>query len=288
MFRLSVPSKTYLVGEYVSLSGGPAIVLSTSPRFVLTATESSSGSYHNNSSSKSLRDLLPRFGLGRFRLEFYDPHEGLGGFGASGAEVLLLAALRRVIGEEDFNSFDLLKDVENAKKEIGWSLGSGYDVLAMNSGMISFIEKRNQTLETMPWPFENIRWVILRGTEKIPTHAHLSGLVLPNTRKLEDASRGTLRAFRVKDESGFVEGVDAFSKELSHLDLTHKSVMERLKEIRDIDGVVTAKGCGALGLDTQLVFYKKEKEEFVCTTLASRYDLLDFYLSPGLKIEKSI
>ena len=32
---LSAPGKTFLVGEYVALAGGPSIVLATEPRFEL-------------------------------------------------------------------------------------------------------------------------------------------------------------------------------------------------------------------------------------------------------------
>ena len=39
-YHLSVPSKTFIVGEYIALKGGPTLILSTNPRFELKATSS--------------------------------------------------------------------------------------------------------------------------------------------------------------------------------------------------------------------------------------------------------
>lgn len=112
---LSVPSKTYLTGEYAVMVGGSAIVLNTGPRFSLRAN------YNPNSSPagekavdsnlqeeaqtirvgegkiKGIPEQAPALKwlkqrqplLNNWHLEFVDPHTQRGGFGASGAQFVL-------------------------------------------------------------------------------------------------------------------------------------------------------------------------------------------------------
>lgn len=117
---LSVPSKTYLTGEYAVLAGGSAIVLNTGPRFELHATRIGgpklvlAGVEGASQSSEieigegvvaGIPEGSPAIGwlkqraplLRGWHLEFVDPHKGRGGFGASGAQFVLTHAFTSLL-----------------------------------------------------------------------------------------------------------------------------------------------------------------------------------------------
>jgi mevalonate kinase len=285
MFRLSVPSKSFIVGEYAALQGGPALLLNSTPRFALVVSEASSGSYLHSQAPKVMEELLPRLSLTKYRMEFFDPHKGRGGFGASGAEILLLVALRRVLAKLALEPFAILEEVEEIKRELGWTLGSGYDVLSQTTGLVSSIEKTSKKIESKDWPFPNLGWVLLRGPEKVATHSHLADVKIANSHELEKAAGFAVEAFRKKDEMEFLQGIANFYKELRSQELVHKNVLTIVDELIDVDGVLAAKGCGALGADMILVIYQKESENSVLTKLSKRYEVIPTTLSQGLKVE---
>ncbi len=265
MFQLSAPSKTFIVGEYLALYGGPAILLNTTPRFTLRADKNT----------------------GEFK--FVDPHGGRGGFGASGAESLLKIALKSVIEKKNadalLNAFGLLKDVESDQIQKGWKLGSGYDVLSMVAGQLAIVDKTKERLGSNPWPFAKLGWALVRGPQKIETHDQHPDLNPEIVTHLNDISVATLGALVGKDEKFFIEGVRKYRDVLTELKLASPPVISRVRELERIEGVLLAKGCGAMGSDTQLILYAKEFETTVKKYLSQNFELLDFEISEGLKME---
>src|SRR4051812_36096175 len=90
--KLSVPAKTFLVGEYLALSGGPSLVITTLPRFEL---ETDPQALRNPFAFASPAGKLWESDPLKPKLKFRDPFEEAGGLGASTAQfALLYAALR--------------------------------------------------------------------------------------------------------------------------------------------------------------------------------------------------
>ncbi|MDX9731027.1 MAG: hypothetical protein RBT63_04590 [Bdellovibrionales bacterium] len=97
-FRLSIPGKTFLVGEYLALVGGPSIVLNTSPCFEFewelekATDEGMRGIHHpfhiNSPAGQWLARLSDSLGadIPSVTIHFVDPHNGKGGLGSSSAE----------------------------------------------------------------------------------------------------------------------------------------------------------------------------------------------------------
>jgi mevalonate kinase len=92
---IRIPSKTFLAGEYLALCGGPSLVLNTPPVFEL---------YCQVTDDTRLEGIHPESPAGRFwadhqssfanlTLQFMDPHQGRGGFGASTAQFAMLYQL---------------------------------------------------------------------------------------------------------------------------------------------------------------------------------------------------
>src|SRR5665213_3933088 len=96
--HFSAPSKTFLTGEYAVLCGGPALVLNTSPRFELKAVRGEfgvAGIPDGSPASQWIKQRAPL--LADWKIEFSDPHQGQGGFGASSAQFLFVHALTTLL-----------------------------------------------------------------------------------------------------------------------------------------------------------------------------------------------
>jgi len=91
---LSVPGKTFLVGEYLALSGGPSLLVATEPRFVLRvkAVAPRGRAAHPFAAASPAGRYLSRVIRDSEMFEFQDPHQGAGGLGASSAQFALLYA----------------------------------------------------------------------------------------------------------------------------------------------------------------------------------------------------
>ena len=91
---LSVPGKTFLLGEYVALDGGPSLLLSTEPRFELRVRARSRDvalPFHAQSPAGRFFERHAD-DLAAWEFEFRDPSGGRGGLGASSAQFALMYA----------------------------------------------------------------------------------------------------------------------------------------------------------------------------------------------------
>src|SRR3990167_4806167 len=82
--NFQIPAKTFLLGEYVALQGGPAMILTTTPCFEVGVGDLEIQAIHPDSpAGLCWRDSgIPG------ELFWYDPYEGIGGLGASSAAFL--------------------------------------------------------------------------------------------------------------------------------------------------------------------------------------------------------
>lgn len=116
---LSIPGKTFLAGEYLALSGGQALVMSTAPKFELSVrltTEKNDNPFHPQSPAGKLWLIHQKF-LQYYEIEFYDPY-ACGGFGASSSQFALLWTALQFLKQQQINKNvnivnDYKIDVEN-------------------------------------------------------------------------------------------------------------------------------------------------------------------------------
>lgn len=105
--QILIPGKTFLVGEYLALEGGPSIVLNTAPCFEFT-WERDAGAVSSKQASKTgsakassyihhpfheaspagrwLNSIEAPYAGSEYSIQFKDPYKGKGGLGASTAE----------------------------------------------------------------------------------------------------------------------------------------------------------------------------------------------------------
>lgn len=218
--RISCPSKTFLVGEYAVISGGPALLLATPPCF-------------------------------SWDIEgFYDPYDNLGGFGASGAEFIVQA--------KKLGTVDVWKVLDNYKKQ-GFS-GSGADVVSQWMGGLVYFYAKEHIIQNMTWPFENLYVGLIHTGYKIKTHEHLQQLTQTNFSALDQIVLTCCESIKNKSQKLFLRSIVDYCQELDKLNLLSETTKILLNKLSENKIILAAKGCGAMGADVVLVIIEKQNK----------------------------
>ena len=265
--KSSAPSKTFLLGEYIALFEGPALVLNSSPRFTLHITAyrndadahkpcaACSHPFHPCSPAAQYIDAHMDIFSG-LTLQFTDPHQGAGGLGASSAQfamVLQFAQPKLSIAEciaayrQQHMRPPFLKHSDKKTR-----MPSGVDVAAQLLGHIALIHVEAQRYQSFNWPFSDIYYCLIRTGQKIATHAHLSTLIPPKGHTLTTLNKiasQTIKYFLEQDAAAFCSGLQAYGDLLKSNGFITKKALQLIKTVEQHSGVLATKGCGALGAD---------------------------------------
>ncbi len=287
--RLSAPSKTFLLGEYFVLQGGGALVLSTKPRFTLNAVKSTAAKnedliYGVHPSSPAGRYFSHNSIFAKWKISFEDPHDGLGGFGASSAQFMLLYCLGEMISSGEFTENDSSEGVwprfatAPGFLEKMWSTyqeysdaGSGADVLAQFAGKVAAVNMGPISTEVLDWPFAHYSFALVRTGRKLATHTHLKSVKTLDTSKLAEIFKAGVQSFESEDVKSFIDSINSYQKALQALDLVAPESLELVEALQATEAVTAVKGCGAMGADVLFVMYKNDKE----ATVRDRLNLLN-------------
>jgi hypothetical protein len=283
-----VGSKIFLLGEYQVLKPGAALLVSVEPRFKMIVKRAvTPGSLERpllaGINVGSPADLYYRQELGFFKdweFEFIDPHAGRGGFGASTAQMVLLQGFRE--GDEGFHShsqfdFDLRKLHKKYLEVASGAAGtppSGADLLAQFQGGMVEIDLGASKIERHSWPFPQWQVLFFATGQKLATHEHLKNIAELDVESLRVAYQQTLRAFRDGQAMAFAEGFRRYQQELAIKGWQASTTTNFLEAIHRLNGVVAAKGCGAMGADVIAVLVDSKHElELIPTieTLGLKY-----------------
>jgi mevalonate kinase len=224
--RISCPSKTFLVGEYAVIGGGPALLATTPPYFVLD------------------------------NARFIDPYRGAGGFGASGARLVLAS---KKAGYSD------PWQVWEKYRQSGF-YGSGADVVAQWMGGITFFYAEQQKIEKITWPFENLLIALIHTGVKIQTHKHLQTLIHQenNFNTLKTITLKAYDSLKAQNQEDFLKTIRDYAIALNQLELVCDNTEIILDKMKNCSDILAAKGCGALGADVILaVIEKSQKKNFL-------------------------
>lgn len=273
---ISVPSKTFLMGEYGVLAGGPALVLNTEPRFELHHSAVPTQDFHSSSPAGK---LLTETGTKK-NFKFFDPHQGAGGVGASSAQFL---ALYREIKGADWTYEDLLRDYKRLAT-CGKNQPSGVDVLAQAVGSVAYIDVTKKIFEPLNWGFEDLSFILVKTGTKVPTHEHLSDLTISDFASFQELAQRGVESFIAKNTQGFLEAISLFQRELVNANLVAGSTLRLLEKWSSLEGVVAAKGCGAMGADVVLLLVWSEERDNVILQLNSSAFATEDDLTDGLRV----
>lgn len=268
--RIRVPSKTFLIGEYSALSGGPAIVACTSPMFtaeIRSAKSDGNGPFPKGSPGQGLLDKLQ----GNQDLTWADPHQGRGGFGGSSAQ-FIAAKFAEQIAQTEVNiptagdAFAWRSELlEFSKMDGGGVIPSGYDLIAQITGGIAVIAGETCTAKRVRWPFAEDTFLILRTGLKVNTHEHLNQLKGESFPQLE-AQAGEAQSALIKGQArAFYQAVTNFRNICLNSNLTSPESSSILEKFDDL--TLAGKCCGAYGADSIVLFLKRKDSEKIMNRL---------------------
>jgi mevalonate kinase len=255
---MSVPSKTFLVGEYAVLKGAPALIAATGPSFEFRALNDvpTQQSLFHASSPAGVWFHESEIVLKSWKVDLDDPHKGAGGFGASGAQFVFYHALATYT--QSGRTQDDVQDVWQDFKACDKSGGSGADVVAQTLGGITCFSSTPFEAKSYDWPFDETDFVIIRTGNKVTTHMHLAQQQLPNLDDLTAASNVAVEGFFKSNIEEFASGVAVFQKEMLKAGLQSEGALPILEKLNSAPGVLVTKGCGAMGADTVLAVIDNE------------------------------
>lgn len=258
--RLHIPGKTYLVGEYAVLLGGPALGLATTPCFDVTYEqgaslksqiheESPAGLYLNRHYPEKSQDISAFLS---------NPYSG--GFGKSTAEYWAAILPNMLRHKQDF--LNVLREYR------ALHVGSGIDLAIQYFGGVTEIASDTE-FKSHPWNFENLDFSIVATGHKVATHEHLAHLDRSALHELPSLSAEVCKAYISVNEDAFLYSLQGWTTALKTLGLTCQSSLEMCDHLNKNADVLIAKPCGALGADVILVFYRADKKAGVLNYLQS-------------------
>jgi mevalonate kinase len=283
--KLSVGSKVFIMGEYLALSGGPAVLAAFDPRFQLSV-EKGTGLYRNISIEGPGGIFINKNKsfFSQYNLDFFDPFNGRGGWGASSAQYAMLAAF--YYGQDSIQSdaqmnLDLQKIdksyLEITSQNINGMPPSGMDVIAQLRGGLVFIDRNKGRIDNIVWPFSDVSFLMFATGVKVPTHLHLSTLCeLPNSELLESVQKFNEAVMNI-DKKSMVESINEFRKILYENNLEAPTTSALINKLKPLNGVLAAKGCGAMGADVIMLLVDKSEQNTIASTLSLQG--LDFIVS---------
>jgi mevalonate kinase len=263
--EFSVAGKTFMAGEYLALLGGPALILSTEPRFRLqvSKTSNSKNPFHPESPAGRLWSSFSQF-FSQYKLRFNDPYQ-IGGFGASSAQFALLHAfwqLKEDAFEEAERFFDwhqMLQDyhrLNQSEVRTGFS-PSGADVVGVCAGGLTWFDRNNGKLQTFAWPFQDMEFFVAHTGRKLATHEHLKSLTAFSAGEFLTAMESVQQGLIHINFEVFLAGLRHYRELLQAKGWVADFTQETVAALEQNPAILFAKGCGAMGSDVILAFCEK-------------------------------
>lgn len=261
-----IPSKTFIVGEYLAINGTASLLLATEPCFYTKVINDSRYKFHPDGPAGH---LMKDLGLNKTGFSFFDPHGGRGGFGRSTAEYLSVYLYDQVVNHQvkDFTD-SILNNLESFIAQYRKACGkeykpSGADLVAQVCGGLCWFDGMNLNVETLVWPFPGYDIFIYHTGRKLATHEHLKELKNLNLRPLIPYLIAAKTAIDQANLRHFCDSLNFYYDTLAVLNLSDKRICESVATLRADPKVLAAKGCGAMGVDTVIVVAEKSDAKYI-------------------------
>lgn len=261
---LDIPSKTFIGGEYLVLSGGPGLLVSTAPKFKAKIQKIKSSTPFHPESPAGRFFMLNQSEISNFKIDFHDPYQKKGGFGASTAEFLSVYVTWKMSQSESLDAqvewdiSEVLDAYLNCfSKE---SRPSGADVVGQINGGITFYHRSQGKIKRLNWPFKDYGFFLIHTGNKIKTHEHLVQVSDVHALKLDgDVITQMAHSLESSDWDLFSDSFKKWKEILIYNRFQTFQTIEMCKVIESNTGIITCKGCGAMGADVIMALYEKSK-----------------------------
>jgi mevalonate kinase len=283
-----IPGKTFILGEYAVLNSAPAMVFCHAPYFEFFIRDQIERGYvrwadffHPDSPAGIISSQM---NLNSQNLFIRCDHQyGHGGFGLSTAEFLVAYQVAQMVSKisSQSGSFADHIPVEVDHKQLlnaYWQVfdsrdkkrPSGADLQAQSYGGFCYIDQKNGILHSSPWPFDDVRVMVVPTGNKLKTHEHLNQLESIDFSPLVVLANQINNVLMQGKSSEFVRLVNEYGLALSELGLLCAPSQKMIAELRNLSGVLALKGCGAMGADSLLMVVSSQKKDLIQSELRKR------------------
>ena len=264
--EISCPSKTFILGEYGVLDGGVAILANTAPRFSCLMYKKSDIKSEYFSENHTINQWISKYSK-EFQgmcLEWKDPYDSKGGLGFSSAQFNILYYYSLICRKTTIEQIQL-KDLLETYHQIQFEgvVPSGADIISQWVGGICLFEQDPFLVQSIVFPFSELDFAIIRIGEHLQTHQHLKTLKLPKVEDLKNIAKSGLKAIENNEDDIFLECINEYGKTLQSKKLVAEKTLKYLEELKECKEILALKGCGAMGAEIIILFYKKEHASIV-------------------------
>ena len=208
-------------------------------------------------------------------LKWTDPFCGRGGLGFSSAQFVILYACRSLLrrGFLTVHPQEVWRAYRKAARPSSGLRPSGADIVSQWTGGLCLFQQNPLRIRSFTLPLPLIECLIVRAGGPFPTHGHLKTLKQSNVSLFKEIAEGGVSALEAGDETAFLQAVNEYRKALDKENRTAEHTKTLLKEFAGLEEVKALKGCGAMGAETVILFYEKEREKSLRGKL-SRFEIL--------------
>ena len=208
-------------------------------------------------------------------LKWTDPFCGRGGLGFSSAQFVILYACRSLLrrGFLTVHPQEVWRAYRKAARPSSGLRPSGADIVSQWTGGLCLFQQNPLRIRSFTLPLPLIECLIVRAGGPFPTHGHLKSLKQSNVSLFKEIAEGGVSALEAGDETVFLQAVNEYRKALDKENRTAEHTKTLLKEFAGLEEVKALKGCGAMGAETVILFYEKEREKSLREKL-SRFEIL--------------
>ena len=260
VFQIRVPSKTFLIGEYAVLEGASALIVSTPPFFNFKIhTAKPSHPFHKKSPAGRYIEKHSKI-FSSIQIELMEKRPS--GFGLSGAEWNVVLEIHSLFKKEDLSIHQIWEEYRTFSDST-----SGADVVAQRLGGLCHFCSSPFRAETLNWSFENLEFAFILTGESLETWKHLKDIKIKYLDSFKNISNLALKAVKEKDQTLFIQSIRDYAHELEKRNWLTQTTQTLLAQINSHSDILASKGCGALGAECVVFFFKKENKERIFSSL---------------------
>ena len=266
VIEISCPAKTFIIGEYAVLDGGPAIVLNTSPRFVCRIQKSSTVDKINLAENSPAGQWIKKHpqDFHSVQLEWVNDYGGKGGLGFSSAQFNILYAYSFILREGHIDQITPQEVWRNYRNlEFDGFIPSGADIITQWVGGVTVFEKSPLSIETLTSSLPDLDCLVLRTGDFFETHKYLKTFELGDVSDLKKIAQMAVTAMKQREETAFISAVNDYRSALKKKKYVTSKSEEILNRLEKVKAIKAVKSCGAMGAETLIVFHHRQDAEEV-------------------------
>ena len=164
----------------------------------------------------------------------------------------------------DENISELLNEYREISAKNQLVKPSGADCVAQMHNHHIYFDSNNNKIENLIWNFKEIDFAIVKTGNKLSTHEHLRNLspdfVCKNCAQLTKIVEAVKQSWLQCEAKAFSANIMDFFHALNEIGLVAVETNKLVQRILEIEGVLAAKGCGAMAADTIVVIFEKKSK----------------------------